>query len=251
MAAAVHHRRNFDPSEKDLVNYLWLKLRGETIPIPSDDLVPEIDIYGHLKPWEIFDRSESNRFHAFSRLKSRGGKRFHRSAGGGTWELKSTASFNEDDRFLKRNFIYEYGGKVIGQWSMVEFSLNGAVDNDFVVCKVRFNNGEKQSRTCRRGGRIGNTAGLSPTVGFRIREMTSVVKKELEEGGLDSEVAGVETREVKIRTEEEKLEEFDLQSKEEILALAENFWSEPPGNIWKTMSWKGSVGFNKMVVSNC
>ncbi|CAN1759107.1 hypothetical protein LINPERHAP1_LOCUS7027 [Linum perenne] len=226
-AAAAVDLRNFNPSEKDLVDYLWLKLHGEIIPIPSN-LVPEIDIYGNQKPWEMFDNNNGNRFYAFARLKKRGGRRFHRRAGGGTWELNVSENVKTDERFKKRFFVYRKEDELIdGMWSMREFSLVGAVDNDFVICKVEFKFQKPKRRESRDS--LSNLVDLLPESGTEATAAADAVES-LESG-----------EEIKIRAEEDELGEFDLESTEEIIALTENFWSEPPGNIWKTMSWNDDV----------
>ncbi|CAN1844370.1 NAC domain-containing protein 71 [Linum perenne] len=241
-AAAVANLRNFDPSDDDLIDYLQLKLRGEIIPNTPSDLVPEIDIYGELNPWEMFDKNADRNFYAFARLKKRGGKRFHRTAGSGTWDCNSSEKIR-GDRFLKRYFVYKAtpppknDDDLNGCWSMKEFSLVGAVDNDFVICRVE-NKCRKQRR---RGGRVLSnsdlTAAAAEEAGSGLDSAGSDSGTEFAAADLGKSLESSE----EAMTEDEKFEEFDFESKEEILALTRNFWSEPPGNIWKTMSWDDDV----------
>ncbi|CAL1354047.1 unnamed protein product [Linum trigynum] len=86
-------------------------------------------------------------FCAFARLKLRGPTRFHRGVGRGSWAMKSTHKAGDGQgSIMKRFFIYEErpdvaspaeGGDDDGHWSMQEFSLAGAKDNDYVICRVK------------------------------------------------------------------------------------------------------------------
>ncbi|CAI0374577.1 unnamed protein product [Linum tenue] len=234
----------FNPSEADLIRHLHRKARcgggGNHL------LLPEINVYGDLNPWEMFDKAAVDVwFYAFARLKQRGPSRFHRSVGRGSWTMKSTHTAS-DGASLKRFFIYEEkdaakeegGGDNNGHWTMHEFSLPGAKDNDFVICRVK-NRRWKQKRTLPAPG--------SGNAGGNLIDLSAAEEEdEEEEEEVDWEAIIEEEMEAEAEAEEEESEpvavelrgeavksigDFDLESKEEVLAMVDNFWAEPPADI--------------------
>ncbi|CAL1352251.1 unnamed protein product [Linum trigynum] len=225
----------FNPSEADLIRHLHRKARGGGNHL----LVPEINVYGDLNPWEMFDKAAVDVwFYAFARLKQRGPSRFHRSVGRGSWTMKSTHTAS-DGASLKRFFIYEEKdaakeGGDNGHWTMHEFSLPGAKDNDFVICRVK-NRRWKQKRTlpaAGSGNAGGNLIDLSAAEDDDEEEeeevdWEAIIEEEMEEEEEEeSEPVAVELRGEAVKS----IGDFDLES-EEVLAMVDNFWAEPPADI--------------------
>ncbi|XP_075660687.1 NAC domain-containing protein 1-like [Castanea sativa] len=155
----------FRPHQRDLVEYYLLrKVTGN--PLPSNNPVKDIDVYGDPKVWtKLFHSSGIQTLYCYTKLtkKKEKGKRVVRATEFGTWraqkDVKVYDHSDEDDEEVrdgdgfnhkeqrhigsKRTFTFvaKKGLFPNARWTMHEYRLDGIYANttnndDFVLCQI-------------------------------------------------------------------------------------------------------------------
>ncbi|XP_008245708.1 PREDICTED: NAC domain-containing protein 74-like [Prunus mume] len=158
----------FRPSDDQLLeHYLLKKNSGE--PLQYENVIPEMDLYGKIEPWDIWHECGGHKLakgedlYFFTKLKSLGDKdtRVARTIGSGTWKGENSGTTvsdpnnKEKDLGIWKRFHYENPKSVQdGCWIMHEYSLHPSLvktksnsTNQFVLCRIRKNDRGKGKLT--------------------------------------------------------------------------------------------------------
>nr|ALV85612.1 NAC68 [Prunus persica] len=159
----------FRPRDDQLLGYYLLnKVRGTSFMY--DNVIPEMDLYGKIEPWDIWHEyggrnlAKSEDLYFFTKLKSLSDKdsRVARTIGSGTWKGENSGTpvsdpkNEENDLGIWKRFHYENPKSVQdGCWIMHEYSLHPSLvkpkpnsTNQFVLCRIRKNDkGKRKLRT--------------------------------------------------------------------------------------------------------
>ncbi|CAL9017957.1 unnamed protein product [Prunus brigantina] len=156
----------FRPSDDQLLGYYLLnKVRGTSFMY--DNVIPEMDLYGKIEPWDIWHEygghnnlAKGEDLYFFTKLKSLSDKdsRVARTIGSGTWKGENSGTVvsdpknEESDLGIWKRFHYENPKSVQdGCWIMHEYSLHPSLvkpTNQFVLCRIRKNDrGKRKLRT--------------------------------------------------------------------------------------------------------
>ncbi|VVA33570.1 PREDICTED: NAC [Prunus dulcis] len=159
----------FRPRDDQLLGYYLLnKVRGTSFMY--DNVIPEMDLYGKIEPWDIWHEygghnlAKSEDLYFFTKLKSLSDKdsRVARTIGSGTWKGENSGTTvsdpknEENDLGIWKRFHYENPKSVQdGCWIMHEYSLHPSLvkpkpnsTNQFVLCRIRKNDkGKRKLRT--------------------------------------------------------------------------------------------------------
>ncbi|OMO49769.1 No apical meristem (NAM) protein [Corchorus olitorius] len=139
----------FHPTKEEvIISYLGPAIHGD--PLPADDVLLKIDIYGEKRePWNLFDKDSESSFWVFTKLKKRNASMIDRVAGCGSWVNQNFHEIrNSDDGKLlgfDKYFRFEckkFGGKskrgnINGNWTMHEYSLADKGLSDYVICEIK------------------------------------------------------------------------------------------------------------------
>ncbi|URD85746.1 hypothetical protein MUK42_27343 [Musa troglodytarum] len=154
----------FTPTDELLVcDFLFNKVRGLLLRVPSDFVIPELDVYDKA-PWDLdirpayFLDDESYCFVRVCRSKEAGDERSERKARGGTWIAldKPHEIQREDGRPVagsRRSFKFfvdiddptksEEGRRVATGWMMHKYRLHPSMypphykeDEEMILCRI-------------------------------------------------------------------------------------------------------------------
>ncbi|XP_034214294.1 NAC domain-containing protein 71-like [Prunus dulcis] len=155
----------FRPRDDQLLGYYLLnKVRGTSFMY--DNVIPEMDLYGKIEPWDIWHEygghnlAKSEDLYFFTKLKSLSDKdsRVARTIGSGTWKGENSGTTvsdpmnEENDLGIWKRFHYENPKSVQdGCWIMHEYSLHPSLvkpkpnsTDQFVLCRIRKNDKGKR-----------------------------------------------------------------------------------------------------------
>ncbi|EEF31406.1 transcription factor, putative [Ricinus communis] len=218
----------FDPTDQELVLHYLLN-RVARKPLSCQYFISEIDIYGDMEPWQIWDslgKADNDVLYVFTPLKKRAanGSTILRRIGsnGGSWHGEDSGKeFKLNGvKWTQKRFRYENRKckPHDGAWLMQEYSLDQSLvnkikekrndDNEIIVlCRIKKNERIKKSRQSEGGGDealyadngVDRTAEASK-IGFKrlridhfVSENQEVQRKTLTNDGLFSVMEEIRT----------------------------------------------------------
>ncbi|XP_008245774.1 PREDICTED: NAC domain-containing protein 101-like [Prunus mume] len=185
----------FCPRDDQLLGYYLLN-KDSGKPFQYDNVIPEMDLYGKIEPWDIWHEygghnlAKGEDLYFFTKLKSLSDKdsRVARTIGSGTWKGENSGTTVSDPKNKKNNlgiwkrFHYENPKSVQdGCWIMHEYSLHSSLvkpkpnsTNRFVLCRIRKNGrGKKKLRTAEEDNETNNPV-QSQNTRQRPQQLTSL-----------------------------------------------------------------------------